>query len=158
MANPPVIPLPTLEPWAQPQSLDQLPRFDTPENGPLIGRGNFAMPGANASPVRDPHHYALLSGSASAVIDTTSVLILASPPTYRNLVIMRNIGTTNLYIDFGIAADPNRTPIRLVPNAILIFDSVVPQDDVFCISDAAGGIIGLSYSNVTYRANPLGTP
>jgi len=158
MANPPVTPLPTLEPWSQPQSIDQLPRFDTPSDGPVVGRGNFAMPGAGASPVRDPHHYALLSGSASFTVGTDSTLILASPPTYRNLVVMRNIGATNLYIDFGINADPNRTPIRLVPNAMLFLDSVVPQDDVFCISDAVGGIIGLSYSNVTYRPNPLGNP
>lgn len=158
MPNPPVTPLPTLEPWGQPQTLTQSPRFDTPQNGPVVGRGNFAMPGANASPIRDPHHYALLSGSASLPVGTSSILVLASPPTYRNLIVMRNVGATNLYIDFGSDADPNRTPIRLVPNAMLFLDSVVPQDDVFCISDAAGGILGLSYSNVTYRANPLGSP
>lgn len=158
MANPPVSPLPTLEPWQAPQTLLQAPRLDPPSQGPMIGRGGFAMPGAGASPVRDPHHYALLSGSASIVVGTSSLLILASPPTYRNMIVARNCGATNLYIDFGSDADPARTPIRLVPNAILIFDSVVPQDDVFCISDAAGGIIGISYSNVTYRANPLSGP
>ena len=155
MANPPVVPLPTLEPWGVPQSLEQLPRGDTPLQGPMVGRAQYAMRGADASPVRDPHHYALLSGSASVTVGTSSILILASPPTYRNMVVMRNIGTTNLYVDFGNSADPNRTPIRLVPNSMLIFDTVVPQDDVFCISDAAGGIIGLSYSNVTYRNNPF---
>jgi hypothetical protein len=150
MANPPVVPFPPLQPWGQPQTLEQWPRAAGPQAS-MVGRGGpSAMPTAQAAPIRDPHHYALLNGSASFGVDTNSILILASPPTYRNFLVIRNIGATNLYVDFGTNADANRTPIRLVTNAILIFDSVVPQDDIFCISDAVGGIVGLSYSNVVY--------
>lgn len=147
-------PWPPLEPWDYPQSLPQLPRGQAPS--PVLGGQFLPGSGAGAQPVRDPHHYATLSGSASLPIGTTSTLVLASPPTYRNMLLVRNTGATNIFIDFGADADVNRTPIRLIPNAILIFDAVLPQDDVFAVSDAAGGAIGISYSNVNYTGTPSG--
>lgn len=142
------------EPWNYPQSLPQLPRGNVPSG--VLGGQSLPGSGAGAMPVRDPHHYATLAGSASLTVGTTSGLVLASPPTYRNLMIVRNAGATNLYLDFGLDADINRTPLRLAPNSVLIFDVVVPQDDVFCVSDAAGGILALSYSNVSYNGSPMG--
>lgn len=159
MPLPPVRPLPTFDPWGQPQMLEQLPRDFVPATGPIVGRAPGAI-GAllpnqiadDVQTVRDPHRYARLSGSARLNVGIASGLILASPPTFRNfLVIRNNSAAANIYVDFGIAADINRTPIRLIPNAILIFDSVVPQDDVFAIADAGGGVVGVSFSNVNFN-------
>lgn len=159
MPMPPVVPLPGLVPWSQPQSLDQLPRDFTPAAGPLVGRSVGPVRGlapGEQSPdvqtIRDPHRYAQLSGSARLPVGTASGLVLAAPPTRRNFLIVRNVSATaNIFLDFGIAADVSRTPMRLIPNAMLIFDDVVPQDDVFAVADAAGGAIGLSFSNVNYQ-------
>jgi hypothetical protein len=145
---------PPLQPWDYPQSVPQLPRGQVPS--PVLGGQSLPGSGAGARPVRDPHHYATLSGSARLPVDTASVLILAAPPTYRNMLLVRNTGATNVFIEFGTDADATRTPIRLAPNSILIFDSVVPQDDVFAVGDAAGGFVGISYSNVNYTGAPTG--
>jgi hypothetical protein len=160
MNFPPVRPLPTLEPWSQPQTLDQLPRPFAPATGPIVGRNIAgAMQSGDLAPdvqtVRDPHRYARLSGSARLNVGIVSGLILASPSTLRNFLVIRNASATaNIFVDFGISADPTRTPIRLIPNAMLIFDDVVPQDDIFAIADAAGGVVGISFSNVNF-AVPL---
>lgn len=157
---PPVEPLPTLDPWRVPQTLVARPREITPQAGPVVaarflgGGTGTAMPVDNAAPIRDPHRYARLAGSAGFPVGTAAVLVLASPPTYRNMLIVRNTGASNIYLDFGIEADATRSPIRLIPNAMLIFDDVVPQDDVFAVGDAAVGSIGISYSNVNYNAPP----
>lgn len=159
MSAPPIRPFPGLNPWSQPQSLDQLPRDFTPAMGPLVGRAGAGPMGGvtpgeispDVQTIRDPHRYARLSGSARLNVGVASSLILSSPPTFRNFLVIRNASATaNVFIDFGIAADVSRTPIRLIPNAMLIFDDVVPQDDVFAIADAAGGIVGISFSNVNY--------
>lgn len=159
MRAPPVVPLGGLTPWDQPQSLNQVPRDFVPAVGPIVGRAPMAPPqfapgqqAADVQTIRDPHRYAILSGSARLNVGTTSGLILASPPTSRNFLVIRNVSAAaNIFVDFGIAADITRTPIRLIPNAILIFDDVVPQDDVFAIADAAGGVVGISFSNVNYQ-------
>lgn len=159
MSAPPIRPFPGLTPWSQPQSLDQLPRDYTPAMGPIVGRiapgGQPYTPGELAPDVQsvyDAHRYARLSGSARLPVGTASGLILAAPPTRRNFLVIRNISATaNVFVDFGIAADATRTPIRLIPNAILVFDDVVPQDDVFAVADAAAGVVGLSFSNVNFQ-------
>ena len=148
MANqfPPVVPIPgTLDPWGVPQTLTQRPRLDAPQVRPILGAVEPTDPGQK---IRDPWHYAMLNGSQAFPIGTQSQLVVASPPNMRNLLTARNIGTTNLYLDFGIDASANRSVYLLVPGAVLLFDTVVPQDDVYCVSDAAGGILGIAFSNI----------
>lgn len=142
---PPVVPLPDLTPWGTPQTLTQRPRFDAPQVRPILGAIEPADPGTK---VRDPWHYAMLNGSSTVNVGTASVMVCASPPGMRNLFVARNVGTTNLYLDFGLDAAINRSVFFLVPGAILFLDAVVPQDDVYCISDAVGGVLGLSFSNI----------
>jgi hypothetical protein len=162
MPNPPIRPLGGLDPWATTQALEQLPRDYTPMTGPIVGRaaggglgaGGGLLPGQMAPDVqtiRDPHRYARLSGSARLPVGTASGLVLGAPPTWRNFLVVRNLSAAaNIFLDFGIAADVTRTPIRLIPDAMLFFTDVVPQDDMFAVADAAGGVIGLSFSNVNY--------
>lgn len=142
---PPVRPLPTLDPWGTPQTLTQRPRSDAPQVRPILGA---IEPPQDRAPISDSWHVAQLNGSSAIVVGTESLLVCASPPGQRNLFIARNIGTTNLYLDFGQEAAANRSVFFLVSGAVLFIDTVVPQDDVYCVSDAPGGILGLAFSNI----------
>jgi len=143
---PPVRPIAALDAWGQPQVLTARPRTDTPQVQRFIGQA--PEPQQPPARITDPWHYATLNGSQSVTVGTTSVNVIAAPPNYRNLLIFRNVGLTNLYIDFGSEANVNRSPILLIPSTVLLLDTVVPQDDVYCISDAAGGILGYTFSNL----------
>ena len=141
---PPVVPLPDLTPWGTPQTLTQRPRFDAPQVRPILGAIEPPDPGQK---VRDPWHYAMLNGTYTVTVGTTSLMVCASPPGTRNLFVATNAGTSNLYLNFG--QDASTAGIfLLIPGAILLLDNVVPQDDVYAISSAAGGILSLAVSNI----------
>jgi hypothetical protein len=142
---PPVRPLPTLDPWGTPQTLAQRPRLDAPQVRPILGA---IEPPEERVRVSDSWHIAQLNGSSTVNVGQESVLVCASPPGQRNLFVARNVGGTNLYIDFGLEAAANRSVFVLVPGAILFLDTVVPQDDVYCVSDNPGGVLGLAFSNI----------
>ncbi len=66
----------------------------------------------------------------------------------RNFLMMRNNGASNIFIEFGRDASVYSV-IRLSPNQIVTFDLRVPQDDVYALSDVAGGLLSYSFSQVT---------
>lgn len=75
-----------------------------------------------------------------------SVLFLTQPSAQRNMLGFRNASAAgNIYINFGAQADANSW-LRLAPNDMLLFDTVVPQDDLYAIADAAGCVLAVSYS------------
>ena len=120
----------------------------------LPGVGGSRVPVGSAS-IYDMCRFATLNGSKAFSIGTaSSTPILDQSPSYRNFLHLRNAsgtGGANLYVNFGDVAIADGTGIagsgfRLEPNEQLLFDSVVPQDDLYAIADAAGGLLVVSWS------------
>lgn len=132
------------EPWESPQRLDGAP-------GGLAA--NVTRAGAAAGKlagVTAPHWYANLIEGAVPV-GTLSIQVSALQqvaPGVRNFLMMRNAGATNLFVGFGAAATSNST-LRLTANTIVLFDTVVPQNDIWVLSDAAGGVFSYSFSTTS---------
>lgn len=146
MNNPPGVPLlGRISPWPMgPSSLPDGPNFNP--------RPQQAPPGTPGGPVPvfDAHRYAYLRGEIVMAVPTTAggVLVLAAPDVLRNTLMIRNSSATaNLYIAFGTQATVNSI-LYLTPNQIVLFDTVVPQDDVWALGDAAAAQITLAFSTV----------
>lgn len=162
---PPVVPASDLVPWdGGPQRLTRAPggpgTLRAPM-GPSPAGGGFAgamVPGPGGFNAQSPsglapvwtaeaHRYARLTNALIGV-DVASSLVLTQPDTYRNFLAFRNVNAAAiLYISFGSAASLNSV-FRLAPNIMLLFDSVVPQDDIYVISDTAASQIAITYSTV----------
>lgn len=114
---------------------------------PVGAPGGPATPaGPAATPVDDPYRYATLNGETVVAVGTASIQVLAEPASRRNILGFRNSGATNLFIAFGNDATTNSF-LRLAANVMVLFDTVVPQDDVYCISDAVSGQLTLIVGN-----------
>lgn len=146
MNFPRVRPLATFKPWQAPQSLDAVPQER--QLAPAIASGAVVQ-ARDATATREPHRYATLNGSLVFQVTTLSQLVLPAPQNYRNMLMMRNVGANVLYIEFGRDASTNAT-IQLQPNQILLFDTVVPQDDVSAIAGAGTSTLSLSFSNINF--------
>ena len=101
---------------------------------------------ADAVSIRDAYRYASFTDIAIAV-GTTSFKFLDSPIGKRNFIGLRNAsaGAQNLFISFGGAASTTSF-MKLAVGQILVLDTVVPQDDLWVISDAAAGVLAYCYS------------
>lgn len=105
--------------------------------------------------IEDPHHYANVVGGffnpGVVLAPNTLVPFLLSPPGKRNMLTLRNanaLGGANIYIDFGKIANAF-SPLFIVPGQTVLFDTVVPQNDLYAFSDAAGTAgLAFSYSNI----------
>jgi hypothetical protein len=95
--------------------------------------------------VTAPHWYAELIESVAPVGVDSSIVIARPGNGVRNMLILRNSGATNLFIAFGNNASVNST-LRVTANTMILMDAVVPQNDIYAISDAAGGQLSYSYS------------
>ena len=130
-----------LTPWTQPQDLPTIPRGAPP---PLRRSAGARRP----AEVYDPHRYAKFSGEqyVSVPVDAPGILALVAPDTRRNSLIVRNTSATaNIFIAFGSGAS-SASIIRLTPNTMILFDTVVPQDDVWAIADAASATLTIAQS------------
>lgn len=109
---------------------------------------NNGQPGdLSAPPIRDPHHYATLISLVSTV-GLASLYVVGSPKGARNMLMFRNASASqNIYIDFGRDAT-TFSILKLAPGALVLFDTVVPQDDIYCIADAAGATLITGYSTI----------
>lgn len=140
------------EPFDTPQRVPGTPN-PFPAQLPQVAGGapsGASIPTPTAMPIYDPHHYARLSDLSTSLPDATSTLLLEVSPTRRNFLMFRNnsgAGGANIYIAFARTADANAT-LRLEPNQIALFDSVVPQDDVYVFADAASGVLSYAFSNI----------
>ena len=97
-------------------------------------------------PVPPAHAYANLVQTAGA-IGTTSRLIVPDSAARRNFLAIRNAspGVENIFVSFNVEAT-TLSWLRLAPNQIALFDTVVPQDSVYVICDAATGIVSYAFS------------
>jgi hypothetical protein len=127
--------------WDSPQRLDGSPR-NRPDGVTRPGAAAGGLVGVTA-----PHWYSnLIEGVAPVGVVAVQPAALAQvAPGVRNLLMLRNSGATNLFIGFGSPATANST-LRITSNTIVLFDTVVPQNDIWVLSDAAGGQLSYSYS------------
>jgi hypothetical protein len=154
-----------LEPWANPQyipptphNLSQVPftrnlprpisdvppqfRTPTPEQRAST---TPAAPLGLVQDVRDSFKYASIT-TVSLTIGITSFKFLDAPIGKRNFLGFRNPSTSaNIYIDFASQASTNSW-LKLTPGAIVLFDQVVSQDDLYVISDTASTPFAYAYS------------
>lgn len=141
-------------PWASPQRTPPTPNsvIDigsiqslTPSNQPTV---TPSKSDGDAVPVRDPYHLASLTSLTTAPGNGLSAKFLDQPTNKRNMLLLRNASTSaNIYIEFGKDASVNST-LKLAAGAILLFDVVVPQDDLYALADASGGLLAYSYSTI----------
>lgn len=144
MPTPPVDWLTNREPWQAPQTIP-----GSPHNIPRREVASSTSPGSGGESVsvREPFRYSSLV-DVSITVGTTSVKFLDAPIGKRNQLGFRNASSVqNVYIGFG--GDASLTSwLKLTPGAVMMFDTVVPQDDLYAIADAAGGVLAYVYSTI----------
>jgi hypothetical protein len=120
---------------------------------PIIGAGSGSgsSPSTAAPPnptqlVRERHRYADVI-ETPFLVGVVSVRVLTAPAGLRNFLVLRNIsaGAQVLFVSFGNVATLQST-LRLASNQAVLFDTVVPQNEINAISDIAGGSIMVAYS------------
>lgn len=104
-----------------------------------------SQPQPERSDIRDSHHYAQVI-DLSLAVTTTSQKFLDAPIGRRNLLMLRNSGAADLAIAFGGAATLTST-LYLAAGSLVLFDVVVPQDDLYVIG-AATTTLSYSYSTI----------
>lgn len=138
---PPVGYVSNLEPWSSPTFIPPSPH-------------NLPAEAAVTSDVESSVINVAESYRYASIIDlvfttsTTSVKFLDSPIGRRNLLGFRNNSGTageNIFIGFGRDATLNSW-LRLTPGTIILFDTVVPQDDLYAISETGTPNLGYIYS------------
>lgn len=100
----------------------------------------------------DPHRYGRLNGEQTIAVAAASpgTQVLTEPDERRNMLMMRNASTTaNIYVAFGNLAT-TQSIIVLAPGIMILFDTVVPQDDVYAIADAASAFLTVAQSVIPY--------
>ncbi|NBR70958.1 MAG: hypothetical protein EBT75_02490 [Proteobacteria bacterium] len=131
------------EPWGVPQYIPPSPHNLPIREVPQATTATVDFTGATIN-TRTVYNYASLV-SVTVSVGTASFKFLDAPIGKRNMLGFRNAGATNLYIDFNANATSNSW-LALASGVLLLFDSVVPQDDLYVISDAAGGVLAYAYS------------
>jgi hypothetical protein len=143
-----------LEPFAAPQYIPPSPHNLPSRPDPAVASSSSPSSSAQFNPsdsvnVRETYRYSSLI-SLALTVGTTSFKFLDQPIGKRNMLGFRNSssGSQNIYIDFGAAASTNSW-LKLSSGAIILFDAVVPQDDLFVVADAAGATLSYVYSTFT---------
>jgi hypothetical protein len=115
-----------------------------PVGGTPVGAG--PSPGAVATNgvVRDLHRYARVVDSLAALSPGLSVQVLAESIGLRNFLLLRNAGANDVFIGFSSTASAN-SPLLLTPNQSALFDTVVPQNDIYAFS-TGGSSLAVSFS------------
>jgi len=133
-------------PWSNPNFLPGAPHnLPARPDAAVAASTSAGIPG-DVFNVRENYRYASLI-TVSLPIGTTSVKFLDQPIGKRNMLGFRNAstGAQILYIEFNGQATTGSW-LALSPGQIVLFDTVVPQDDLYCISDLAGGTLAYAYS------------
>lgn len=135
-----------LLPWSSPTFIPGSPH-NLPKRTEVTSSersGNF-VPGETVN-VRNNYQYASLV-TAGLTVGTTSIKFLDQPIGKRNLLSFRNAssGGQTLYIEFNAQATTSAW-LSLTAGTLILFDTVVPQDDLYVISSGAGGQLAYAYS------------
>ncbi len=136
-------------PWSNPNYLPgaphNLPARPDPAVAGTAGAAGLVVPGDVVN-IRENYRYASLIG-VSLTVGTTSVKFLDQPIGKRNMLGFRNASTSSqdLFIEFNANATTNSW-LKLTAGTIVLFDTVVPQDDLYVISSASGGTLAYVFS------------
>ena len=143
--------VPQVLPSGYPHNLP--PRRDQIKWSPFSGLapGDIAPIGIVPGPgvgMYDPHHYASLIQGVVAV-GLLSVQLLSEPVGRRNFLSIRNSSPLAeiIFVSFGTPALTSAW-LRLTANQIALFDEVVPQNDIYVISDTATGQVSFAFSTI----------
>jgi hypothetical protein len=134
------------EPWDAPQYIPGQPHNLPSRPDPAVAASTVQGIPADGLNVREPYRYASYN-SLSLVVGTTSIKFLDAPIGKRNFLGFRNASTAGqvLYVDFNSNATTGSW-LALNPGTLVVFDTVVSQDDLYVISSAAGGVLAYVYS------------
>lgn len=121
-----------------------------------VRRVTYTAPGlptaTQSAPVINPHAYAEPQSVAFDLpaLGSPALLVLARSAGFRNLLLLRNAspGTESIYINFGNQATVD-SPFLLPVGAMIILDTVVPQNDVYAIGSAATARLVIASSILT---------
>jgi len=142
---PPVTYLNQRDPWGVPQYVPP-----SPNNLPVRPEPNAApnttqtLASGQTADIREIYRYASVV-SVSVNVGTASFKFLDAPIGKRNFLGFRNAGATTLYVDFNSQATTGSW-LAITTGTLVLFDTVVPQDDLYVLSSAAGGILAYAYS------------
>lgn len=112
-------------------------------------RGRSSAPGAGGIvEVRNDHNYANIVDLSSPV-GTTAIRVLDQPTGLRNLLMLRNSspGSETIFIGFGREPTTLST-LAILAGQMMMFDFVVPQEDIFALCSAATGQLSIVYSTI----------
>ncbi len=142
-----------------PAKVDQIKPSYLPLNSvePIYGRVDVQFQGASSGwslsfpdsvKTLERHRYA--SGMVDvnlAIPSANSIKIIDQPNGRRNYLALRNTSPlVNIYLGFGKEASTLST-IEIVPGQVYIFDTVVPQDDVYAIASGVNGSLSFQYTS-----------
>lgn len=134
-------------PWGVPQYIPPSPNNlpVRPEPGAAPNTTQTIASGQTVD-TREVYRYASVV-TVSLNVDTTSIKFLDAPIGKRNFLGFRNAspGTQIIYIDFNAQATTGAW-LALTAGTLVLFDTVVPQDDLYVVSSAAGGVLAYAYS------------
>ncbi len=130
-------------PWSAPATIGPNPHnlpsrpSPTTTNQPLL---------PDTVAVREVYRYASLQ-DLQVTVGTTSFKFLDAPIGKRNLLAFRNASTGGQVIYIGFGRDANTSSfLGLTAGTLVLFDTVVPQDDLYCLASAAGAVLAYAYS------------
>jgi len=133
-------------PWQAPQYIPQYPH-NLPAKADAAVQTTTNFPGYSSTvAITDAYRFASFV-DLSIITTTTSVKFLDQPIGKRNTLGFRNAsaGSQIIYIGFGGNATTSSW-LEINPGVIVLFDTVVPQDDLYCISDVTAGVLSYVYS------------
>ena len=143
---PPVDWLSQREPWQTPQYTPPYPH-NLPAKADAAVQTTANFPGYPSTvAITDPYRFSSLV-DLSIITTTASVKFLDQPIGKRNTLGFRNASTASqvIYIGFGGNATTSSW-LQINPGITVFFDTVVPQDDLYVISDVTGGVLAYVYS------------
>jgi hypothetical protein len=143
---PPVDWLSQREPWQTPQYMPPYPH-NLPAKADAAVQTTANFPGYSSTvSITDPYRFSSIV-DLSIITTTASVKFLDQPIGKRNTLGFRNASTANqvIYIGFGGNATTSSW-LQINPGSTVFFDTVVPQDDLYVISDVTGGVLAYVYS------------
>ena len=137
------------QPWTTPQYIPgaphNLPARPDPAVAGSTGQAGSAFSGDSVA-TREPYRYASIV-DLTVNVGTASFKFLDQPIGKRNLLGFRNssTGTQNIFIGFGGNATTGSW-MKIPPGSLVLFDAVVPQDDLYVIADGASASLSYAYS------------
>lgn len=132
--------------WGVPQYVPPSPNNlpVRPEPGAFANTTQTLATGSTVD-IRETYRYASVV-TVSLNVGTTSIKFLDAPIGKRNFLGFRNASASDtLYIDFNAQATTGAW-LALTAGTIILFDTVVPQDDLYVISSGASGVLAYAYS------------